>query len=204
LDFPYQENNLSLMLTDEHFTKKALIVGLTFDDATVMATLNVTDEMNQNITAPHRELMLWHKKWAHCDIGRVQTLLATPRGTSQTQLIEPRHAKASSCPKLECASCCLSKTGSTSSPTTQVFDKSERNLNDAATIPGDVIHLDQYMSGLPGRLPTTFGKEKPKKNFAGGTIFIEGNTGLVHQHHQVSLLVGDTLQGKNRFEKGSG
>jgi hypothetical protein len=66
------------MLTDDHFTTKALTVGLTFEDAIVMATLDVTDEMNQNFTAPQRELMLWHQKWAHCDIGRVQTLLATP------------------------------------------------------------------------------------------------------------------------------
>jgi hypothetical protein len=49
------------MLTDDHFTTKALTVGLTFEDATVMATLDVTDEMNQNITAPQRELMLCHQ-----------------------------------------------------------------------------------------------------------------------------------------------
>jgi hypothetical protein len=52
LDFPYEENNLPLMLTDEHFTRKALTVGLTFEDATVMATMDVTKEMNQNLTAP--------------------------------------------------------------------------------------------------------------------------------------------------------
>jgi hypothetical protein len=52
LDFPYQDNNLPLMLTDEHFTRKALTVGLTFEDATVMATIDVTEEMNQNLTAP--------------------------------------------------------------------------------------------------------------------------------------------------------
>jgi hypothetical protein len=84
------------MLTDDHFTTKALTVGLIFEDATVMATLDVTDEMNQNITAPQREMMLWHQKWAHCDIGRVQALLATPRVETQDQLIEPKHAKASS------------------------------------------------------------------------------------------------------------
>jgi hypothetical protein len=61
MDFPYQENNLPLMLTDDHFTNKALTVGLTFEDATVMATIDVTDEMNQNLTAPQRELMLWHQ-----------------------------------------------------------------------------------------------------------------------------------------------
>jgi hypothetical protein len=60
--FPYQENNLPIMLTDDHFTTKALPVGLTFEDATVMAMLGVTDETNQNLTAPQRELMLWHQK----------------------------------------------------------------------------------------------------------------------------------------------
>jgi hypothetical protein len=84
-----------------------------------------------------------------------------------------------------------------------VLDTSERNLNDAAINPGDVIHLDQYMSGLPGRLPTTFGKEKPNKRYAGGTIFVDGKTGFIHHHHQVSLQIGETLKGKNRFEKGS-
>jgi hypothetical protein len=84
-----------------------------------------------------------------------------------------------------------------------VLDTSKRNLNDSAINPGDVIHLDQYMSGLPGRLPTTFGKEKPKKRYAGGTIFVDGKTGFIHHHHQVSLRSGETLKGKNRFEKGS-
>jgi hypothetical protein len=34
---------------------------MTFEDVMVMATFDVTDEMNQNITAPQRELMLWQK-----------------------------------------------------------------------------------------------------------------------------------------------
>jgi hypothetical protein len=147
--------------------------------------------------------MLWHQKWAHCDLGRVQTLLAIPRDASSPHVISPKHAKASSCPKPKCAACCLSKTGRASAPTTQVLDTSKRNLNDAAMNPGKVVHLDQYMSGLPGRLPTTFGKEKPKTKYTGGTIFVDGRTGFIHHHHQVSLRVGETLQGKNRFEKGS-
>jgi hypothetical protein len=49
------------MINDEHLTKKALAVGLTFEEATVMATLDVTDEMNKNLTDPQRELFLWHK-----------------------------------------------------------------------------------------------------------------------------------------------
>jgi hypothetical protein len=76
LDFPYQKSNLPIMLTEEHFNQKALTVGLTFEDATVMVSMDVSDEMNQNLTAPRMELLMWHQKWAHCDLGRVQTLLA--------------------------------------------------------------------------------------------------------------------------------
>jgi hypothetical protein len=121
LDFPYQENNLPLMLTDEHFTRKALTVGLTFEDATVKSTMDVTEEMNQNLTAPQRELMLWHQKWAHCDLGRVQTLLATPQDDSLPHVIAPKQVKASSCPKPKCAACCLSKTGRASEPKPKSF-----------------------------------------------------------------------------------
>jgi hypothetical protein len=147
--------------------------------------------------------MLWHQKLAYCDLGHIQTLLATPRDESLPHVIAPKHTKASFFPKPKCAACCISKTGRASAPTTQVLDTSKRNLNYAATNPGDVIHLDQYMSGSPGRLPTTFGKEKPKKKYTGGTISVYGRAGFIHHHHQVSLLVGETLQGKNRFEKGS-
>jgi hypothetical protein len=52
LDFPYQENNPPLMLIDEYFNRKALTVGLMFEDSTVVATMDVTEEMNQNLTAP--------------------------------------------------------------------------------------------------------------------------------------------------------
>jgi hypothetical protein len=66
--------------------------------------------------------------------------------------------------KLMCAACCLSKTGRASTLTTQVLDTSEKNLNDTATIPGDVIHLHQYMSGLPGRPLPPLGKRSPRRN----------------------------------------
>jgi hypothetical protein len=143
--------------------------------------------------------MLLHQKWARYVMGSVQTLLATPRDISLVQLIEPNHANASSCIKSKWAACCLSKTGRASAPTTQVLDTSERNLNDAATNPGDIVHLGKHMSGLPGCLPTIFGKEKPNNKHTGGTIFVNGKNGFIHHHHYVSLRVGETLQGKNRF-----
>jgi hypothetical protein len=44
-----------------------------------MASMDISNEMNYNLTAPHRELMLWHHKWANCDTGHVQTLITMPR-----------------------------------------------------------------------------------------------------------------------------
>jgi hypothetical protein len=103
--------------------------------------------------------MLWHQKWAHCDLGRVQTLLATPRDESLPHVIAPKHAHASSCPKPKCAACCLSKTGRASAPTTQVLDTRKRNLNDAVTNPGDVVHLDQYIVSL-----LRLGRRSPRRS----------------------------------------
>jgi hypothetical protein len=148
------------MLTEEDFNQKALTVGLTFEAATVMASMDVSEEMNQNMTAPHRELLTWHHKWAHCDLGRVQTLLVKPRDVVTSQLVHPKHENASSCPNPKCAACCLRKTGRSSALTTTVVDSRNRNLNDDAPNPGDVVHLDQHMSGLPGRLINTYSTEK--------------------------------------------
>jgi hypothetical protein len=148
------------MLTDEHFTRKSLTVGLTFEDATVMVKMDVTEEINQNLAAQQRELMLWHQKWAHCDLGRVQTLLATSRDASLPRVIAPKHVKASSCLKPKCAACCLSETGRASATTTQVLDTSERNLNDAVTNPGDVVHVVSLLH-LGRRSPKRIIREGP-------------------------------------------
>jgi hypothetical protein len=156
------------VLADEHVTGKALTVGLVFEDYTALVTVDVMEELNQNLIAHQRDLILWHHNWAHCDMGHVQTLLANSRDSSLSQSIEPKHGKASSCPKPKCVECCLIKGGRASAPTMQVHDTSKHNLNDNVIHPCDVIHLDQCMLGFPGRLPTIFGKEKPKKRFTGG------------------------------------
>jgi hypothetical protein len=166
------------MLTDKHFNQKALAVGLTFEDAIVMASMDVSEEMNQNLTAPQIELLMWHQEWAHCNLGRVQTLLVKPRDVAASQLVNPKHEKVLSCPKPKCAACCLSKTGRSSAPTTTVVDSSNRYLNDDAPNPGDIVHQDQYMYGLPGCLSNTFGKFKHKARFTGGTIFVDGKNGV--------------------------
>jgi hypothetical protein len=136
-------------------------------------------------------------------MGHVQTLLMTPYDEDIDKLVKPKHEKVSSCPESKCADCHLNKTGRSSTPTMTVVSYRDRDLNDDMPNQSGVVHLNQYMPGLPGLLPHTSGKEKHKALFTRGTIFVDGKTGFIHHHHQMSLLVGETLKGKNAFEKGA-
>ena len=67
--------------------------------------------------------------------------------------------------------------------------------------PGDCASIDQYISGLPGRLPNTFGKEPDKDQYQGGMIFVDHATQWVFLKHQVSLNAGKTVRAKTAFEQ---
>ena len=47
----------------------------------------------------------------------------------------------------------------------------------------------------------TFRKEKDIDKFTGGAVFVDHASGLVFPRMQVALTAGDTLQGKNAFER---
>ena len=69
-----------------------------------------------------------------------------------------------------------------------------------AEAPGDEVSCDQFVSGLPGRLPHTKGKERPSERYHGGTIFVDNFSSKVFIKCQVSLRTGETLQAKDAFE----
>ena len=60
--------------------------------------------------------------------------------------------------------------------------------------------MDQYICKIPGRLAHTKGKEPISTRYNGGTIFSDHSSQFVFLHNQVSLRVGETLQGKHDFE----
>jgi hypothetical protein len=61
LTFPYQPGRkLPIMLTSSHFNNPATNICLTFEDTNILANLTVADEVNQNLTAAKKELLLWH------------------------------------------------------------------------------------------------------------------------------------------------
>ena len=67
--------------------------------------------------------------------------------------------------------------------------------------PGDCVSVDQYISGLPGRLPHTAGKENKSKWYNGGTIFVDHASGYAFLRHQVALTAGETIHSKYAFEQ---
>ena len=65
--------------------------------------------------------------------------------------------------------------------------------------PGDMVSLDQYQT--PGRLPNIAKKEHMNNHFHGGTLMIDHATGFIQCNNQVSLNMGETLEGIFEFEQ---
>ena len=206
LEFPYNHgNNLPLMLPDQ-----ILMAGLTYGDVDFMTSnassihMSVTAETTQNLTASQRELLLWHHRLGHGNFQWIQRLFAQRpdhlTGTS-TSILHAKAPSVSSCPLPLCAACQMAKQtrrtparGSRTAPPEGVLRSNHLQ-------PGDKVSVDQYISALPGRLRGTYGKESPKQQFHGGTIFVDHATQYVSIHNQVSLKVGETLRSKHAFER---
>jgi hypothetical protein len=53
--------------------------------------------------------------------------------------------------------------------------------------PDEMVLIDQeYISGSPGRLPKTKGKEQKKDKYCGGTLFVDYASCKIFLNHQVS------------------
>ena len=61
--------------------------------------------------------------------------------------------------------------------------------------PGSCISCDQWTSSSLGRRPETYGREPSSDKYTGGTIYYDHATQFVYHNPQVSMKVGETLQG---------
>ena len=206
VEFPFSHNgNLPIMLTTKHFNKTQHFAGLSIEDAQMLGNLggllSVADENNQNVTAPQRELLLWHQRLGHTAMQRCQTLLRVPpKSMGHRQIILPKHKSSTSCPIPKCAACQLGKQHRHGTGNAHRVNP-ERGRVNAQLKPGDMVSMDQYISGLHGRLPHTKGKEAKSKKYTGGTLFVDHASGLIYHQNQVSLRSGESIKGKNEFER---
>jgi hypothetical protein len=182
LTFHYQPGRkLPIMLTSSHFNNPTTKVGLTFEDANILANLTVADEVNQYLTEAKKELLLWHWKLGNADMQRVQMMIRTPQETSpREQILFPKVKTASSCYHPLCDACRFANPTRRSLGTVQGVDSSNRDLGQGDMQPGTKVSIDQYISGLPGRLTHTRVKEDKKTQYNGETLFVDHCSGYIH------------------------
>jgi hypothetical protein len=211
LAFPYNAvSTLPLMLTTQYFKRSANFVGLSYADTQQLANTNqmhtfmsVANETNQNLNISQKELLFWHQRLGHADQQQIRQMLAKPVNSDLPQVIQTKTPRASAVLHVLCATCQLAKqprTGAGMSRSIPVPGKRGGLATDKLQ-PGQTVSIDQYMSSSHGRLAHTKGKESKSKKFTGGTLFADHATLYIHCTNQVSLRVGETLKGKNAFEK---
>ena len=173
-----------------------------------LASLSVLDETNQNLTSAQKELLLWHSRLAHLGFEHVQRLMH-PRvldpsptvSTTHEPCILPKHASAKTCKPPLCAACQIAKAKRRNSDVSTTTPRPHTPLNENDIAPGSRVSIDQYESSVRGRLATSRGKESFGTKYAGGTIFCDHSSGLIHCFHQVSLRASDTIISKRSFER---
>ena len=133
-------------------------------------TLSLLDEINHNMSKPQKELMLWHQHLGHAGFRWIQSLMRKPKhevGDNQESPVLPtKIAATSNCDPTRCPACQLSKAHRRSPKTHRILARPEMEMSIRREDlnPGDCISMDQYQARVPGRLPSTYGKEAPTNN----------------------------------------
>ena len=208
LEFPFNPgSNLPLMLLTNVRVKTAGLYGGDMmnlcSEEKMSSFLSVADERNQNLTEAQKELLLWHQRWGHANFQWNQALLRSQQDGTPP-IVHPKKPTAGSCDTsgLLCAACQMSKAtrrATQEARRTSLFDSTVIRKGDLS--PGQAVSMDQFMSMTPGRLPNTKGKEPDTHKFNGGTIMVDHASQFIFVFNQVSLRIGETLQGKTAFEQ---
>ena len=209
-EFPYQDgSNLPFMLEHQCICQAGLsskcVLNLTTTDSIELAQ-GLLRENNANLSGPQKELMLWHYRLAHAGQALLQSLMMSPKADvgvpSEPPLIPTKLTGTPRCAQVKCPACQLARQTrrTPDSFTTSNNPEREMAIRRKNMQPGDCVSMDQYESPVRGRLSHTFGKENPNHQYRGGTILCDHSSGFIQAHHQTSLGMGETLQGKHAFE----
>ena len=213
LIFPFHPNsNLPLMYVDFLSAHTAVGLNNTLKDEIQTTTkaeeaLHLLNDNNYNLTNVQKELSLWHYRLGHMGFGWLQSLFHHRKGnvgdTAEPPVIRPKFATMCKCDVPKCAACQLAKQHRRKPGTETIVRKPEREMaiRRNKLTPGQQVSIDQYISRTPGRLPHTFGKERPTSQYNGGTLIVDHATGFIFSKNQVSLGAGETLQTKHAFER---
>ena len=235
LEFPFNpSSNLPLMLPAEHpsflsafFAPSSSASSFSFDGPSKFTPIFesmdsmlsendisalLVDESNSNLSRAQKELLVWHWKFGHIDMHRLQSMMHPERPVDSLHareslcppvVVSTRNAKTHSCVIPKCQACIYAKMGKQPSGASLVTPKEEKvgSLSRNHVNPGDAVSVDQYVVSEKGRLYRSFGRENPNNQYSGGTIYVDHASGKVFLYHQVSHRAGETLMGKQSFER---
>jgi hypothetical protein len=189
LSFPLsQHNNLPLALT---VPRESGFCAFNVSEEEIH--LSATDETNQNMTAPQKEILEWHQKFGHAGFKRVQSLM-TPRNPRYQRhvnnegllrkVVATKNNSTRTCDAPLCTACRLSRGRTRPDGVTRTAIRAHNMAVRRGDLkPGDCVSLDQYESSYLGRLPHTKGKEKLDDKYIGGTIGVDHASGGILLEH---------------------
>jgi GAG-pre-integrase domain len=166
------------------------------------ALTTVVSNENYNLTEPEKELLRWHQRLAHIDFNKIKFLFRSgvlAKGEANRAL-QTAASKLRSHPR--CAACQFGKQCQVSTPTTtkgKVSDSVGAISRDRIQ-PGQEVSVDHFVCKTRGRLFTSRGKTVPSEMYAGGCVFVDHFSGMIHVELQKNLNTHETLDAKNKFE----
>lgn len=162
-------------------------------------TFTVLEESNINLTSGQKSLLKLHFRLGHFNLKWIQNLVRNKFIKSGDDI----GALKKDSTLCLCTACQFAKQRrrSTGAIRHKIVSTHDGNLIKNNLRPGGCISTDQFVSSLPGRLPTSFGKEQAHEMFSGGTVFVDDATGYFHVENQVSLSAAETIRAKHRFER---
>ena len=183
-----------------------LPISLAYNESTVERQttelhLCVTDMANQNLSEAQKELLRWHFRLGHINFATIQLLLRSG-ALATSEGAKTLHRAASKCELPKCASCQFGKMKRrpTESTISTPVLSSEGALKKNNLLPGQHVSVDHFICHTRGRLYNSKGKTKKESMFAGGCLFVDYASGLVHVEHQVAMTTHETLKSKTDFE----
>lgn len=158
-------------------------------------------DMNLNLTAAQKELLLWHQRLGHVGFHTVQNLMKPDPDTNASPCLVPRVPIVASCKAPKCEACLYARMTRRQAKGQRARNECEMAIRANDLFPGAGVSCDQYESSVKGRLPNTKGKEASHRRYVGGTIYVDHASGFVMTYHQSSLGAADTLKSKHAFER---
>jgi transposase InsO family protein len=156
-----------------------------------------------------KELLLWHWRLG-ISMSRIQELMVLHQAKDGNRLqdimscvITPAFKTAATCPIPCCAACELACACCRSTSATKQLAVEEKAgiLSANQYQVGDLVSMDQFVSGTPGWLFSGYGREAQHNWFHGRTIFNDAASGAIWVEHQVSLGADETICAKEQFEE---